>query len=145
LPAPAQAAVHSATTLGHDYQAAAIVGAAEPPAKVTIVPKPVSPATGLSAPLSLGSPVPFSGVRVLRVPTACTPKTNSLDCVQDSTQAGQGASVEGRVRHGVIGEVGTGHATTEGGSGAKREESCTPKPGELTCTPTAPPSSPAKP
>lgn len=144
LSAPAQASVHSATALGHEFQSMAIQGAAEPAAKVSIVPKPASP-TVWATPLSLGSPVPFGGVRVLRVPTACTPKTNSLDCVQDSTQAGQGASVEGRVRHGVIGEVGTGHATTEGGSGAKREDTCTPKPGELTCTPSAPASTPGKP
>ena len=132
-PAAAQAAVQAAAAMSHQSQAAVIQGTVDPPGKVIIVPKPVPPTTALPAPLSLGSPVPFAGVRVLRIPTACSPKTNSLDCVQDSTQAGQGASVEGRVRHGVIGEVGTGHATTEGGTGAKREEACTPKAGELTC------------
>lgn len=75
------------------------------------------------------------GVRVLRTPGACTPKTNSLDCVQDSSQAGEGANVSGRVRGGVIGEVGTGRAATEGKGGAQRKEACTPKPGELSCTP----------
>jgi hypothetical protein len=112
-------AINAATTLARDPLSNAI--AVRPrPGPVTLV--------------GTGSSVSES-VRVLRGPGSCTPKTNSLDCVQDSSQAGQGANVSGRVRSGVIGEVGTGRGTTEGKGGAQRKEACTPKPGELTCTP----------
>ncbi|HIV70917.1 MAG TPA: hypothetical protein H9903_08315 [Candidatus Aquabacterium excrementipullorum] len=73
------------------------------------------------------------GTRVLKAPSACTPKTNSLDCVTETGQAGQGANVSSRVRNSVIGEVGAGRATTEGAGAAKREGPCTPQPGKLTC------------
>ena len=73
------------------------------------------------------------GTRVLKAPTACTPKTNSLDCVSEAGQAGQGANVSSRVRNSVIGEVGAGRAATEGAGAAKREGPCTPQAGKLTC------------
>ncbi|RRS04258.1 hypothetical protein EIP75_10175 [Aquabacterium soli] len=71
--------------------------------------------------------------RALKAPTACTPKTNSLDCVSEAGQAGQGANVSSRVRNSVIGEVGAGRAATEGAGGAKREGPCVPQAGKLTC------------
>ena len=74
-----------------------------------------------------------SGVRALKAPAACTPKTNSLDCVADTGQAGQGANVSSRVRNSVIGEVGSGRAATEGAGGAKREGPCVPQAGKLSC------------
>lgn len=73
------------------------------------------------------------GSRVLTIPGKCTPKTNSLDCVNDSAQTSGGANVSGRVRNSVIGEVGAGKAATEGGGKAKTEKTCTPAPGKLTC------------
>lgn len=73
------------------------------------------------------------GSRVLKVPAACTPKTNSLDCVADAGQAAQGANVSSRVRNSVIGEVGAGRGATEGSGGAKREGPCTPVAGQLNC------------
>lgn len=73
------------------------------------------------------------GTRALKAPTACTPKTNSLDCVSEAGQAGQGANVSSRVRNSVIGEVGAGRAATEGAGGAKREGPCIPQAGKLTC------------
>lgn len=73
------------------------------------------------------------GTRVLKAPAACTPKTNSLDCVAEAGQAGQGANVSSRVRNSVIGEVGAGRAATEGAGAAKREGPCTPQAGKLTC------------
>jgi hypothetical protein len=96
---------------------------------------PAAPAVTTPAvqPVTVGAPV-GEGVRVMRAPAACTPKTNSLDCVQDSSEAGQGANVSGRVRNSVIGEVGAGKATTEGAGGAQRQATCTPKPGELSCS-----------
>lgn len=72
-------------------------------------------------------------VRALKAPAACTPKTNSLDCVAETGQAGQGANVSSRVRNSVIGEVGAGRATTEGAGAARREGPCTPQAGKLTC------------
>lgn len=73
------------------------------------------------------------GSRVLKVPGACTPKTNSLDCVADASTAAQGANVSTRVRNSVIGEVGAGRGATEGAGGAKRDTACTPVAGQLTC------------
>ncbi len=75
------------------------------------------------------------GSRVLAIPGKCTPKTNSLDCVNDSAQTSGGANVSGRVRNSVIGEVGAGKAATEGGGKAKGEKTCVPAPGKLTCEP----------
>lgn len=72
------------------------------------------------------------GVRLLPLPGQCTPKTNSLDCVTDSAQSG-GANVSGRVRTGVIGEVGAGRGATEGAGKAQGQKTCTPAPGKLTC------------
>lgn len=96
--------------------------------------KPVlAPSTG-AVPVAVGEPL-GDGVRVLRAPGGCTPKTNSLDCVQDSSDAVPGANVSGRVRNSVIGEVGSGRAATEGAGGAQRQTTCTPKPGELSCSP----------
>lgn len=95
-------------------------------------PTPPGAASPMVQPVTVGAPV-GDGVRVMRAPAACTPKTNSLDCVQDSSEAGQGANVSGRVRNSVIGEVGMGKATTEGAGGAQRQQACTPKPGELSC------------
>lgn len=132
---PATAAMNSATTTSQQPQATAIDQAVKlPDSNVTIVTKPLAVTGG-------GAGSASTSARVLRIPTACTPKTNSLDCVQDSTQPGQGANVEGRVRNGVLGEVGTGKSTTEGRGGAKRDEACTPKAGELNCT-TEPPAKP---
>lgn len=73
------------------------------------------------------------GSRVLKVPGACTPKTNSLDCVADAGPSAQGANVSSRVRNSVIGEVGAGRGATEGGGNLKREGPCTPLPGQLSC------------
>jgi hypothetical protein len=73
------------------------------------------------------------GSRVLKVPGACTPKTNSLDCVADAGPSAQGANVSSRVRNSVIGEVGAGRGATEGGGNLKREGACTPLPGQLSC------------
>lgn len=143
-PEPAAAAINAATAQAREPQRTAIEAALLPftPATVVVTPAvPAATATLTPRPVVPVVVVPGTGtatadaVRVMRVPAACTPKTNSLDCVQDSTQPGQGANVEGRVRNSVMGEVGTGKATTEGGSGPKREQACTPKPGELTCTP----------
>ncbi len=165
VPAPAAAAIYVATALAREPLTLAVERALSPslmtapvsamspapvrspafspalapalsPAPVS-GPRPMAPAaTAMPAPLpvSVGSPV-GEGVRVLRAPSGCTPKTNSLDCVQDSSDAGQGANVSGRVRNSVIGEVGAGRATTEGAGGAQRQQACTPKPGELSCTP----------
>lgn len=112
-------AINAATTL-----------AREPLDKArTVVPRPVPVVV-------IGTATPVSeGARVLQAPGACTPKTNSLDCVQDSSQAGDGANVSGKVRSGVIGEVGTGRSTTEGKGDVQRQDTCTPKPGELSCKP----------
>jgi hypothetical protein len=139
-PGPAAAAINAATAQSREPQRTAIEAALLPFTPVTVVVTPAAPATTLTPrPLTPVVVIPDTGTaeagRVMRVPAACTPKTNSLDCVQDSTQPGQGANVEGRVRNSVMGEVGTGKATTEGGSGPKREPACTPKPGELNCTP----------
>ncbi len=123
----AVSAAQSSNGVGAQPQAAAIQQVAQPSSNVTVVTQPLA-STGVSAGSS-------TAPRVLRIPATCTPKTNSLDCVQDSTQPGQGANVEGRVRNGVLGEVGTGKSTTEGRGGAKRDEACTPKAGELNCTP----------
>jgi hypothetical protein len=127
-PAVAAPALPSGPTTAVLAPATPVTAAAPVPA-AAVAPRPMAPA----------AVIPDTGaadaVRIMRVPAACTPKTNSLDCVQDSTQPGQGANVEGRVRNSVMGEVGTGKATTEGGGGAKRQQACTPKPGELTCTP----------
>lgn len=81
----------------------------------------------------LGSGTSGGGTRALKAPAACTPKTNSLDCVSESGQSGQGANVSSRVRNSVIGEVGAGRSTTQGAGAAKREGPCTPQAGKLTC------------
>jgi hypothetical protein len=73
------------------------------------------------------------GSRVLTVPGKCTPKAHSLDCVSETAQSSGGADVSGRVRKGVIGEVGAGKATTEGAGKAQGSKTCTPAPGKLTC------------
>lgn len=128
LTAPGAAAVKSAADLAQQPLATAVSRAAATP-NLSVAPRPpavVQAGTGAAV---------SAGVRVLKAPGACTPKTNSLDCVQDSSQAGQGANVSGRVRNSVIGEVGTGQAITEGAGGAQRQQGCTPKPGELTCAP----------
>lgn len=128
LSAPGAAAVNAATGLAQQPLATAVSRAAATP-NLSVAPRPpavVQAGTGAAV---------SAGVRVLKAPGACTPKTNSLDCVQDSSQAGQGANVSGRVRNSVIGEVGTGQAITEGAGGAQRQKGCTPKPGELTCAP----------
>lgn len=83
--------------------------------------------------VTVGGKAAGDGTRVLKAPAACTPKTNSLDCVAETGQAGQGANVSSRVRNSVIGEVGAGRATTEGAGAAKREGPCTPQAGKLTC------------
>lgn len=83
--------------------------------------------------VTVGGRAAGDGTRVLKAPAACTPKTNSLDCVAETGQAGQGANVSSRVRNSVIGEVGAGRATTEGAGAAKREGPCTPQAGKLTC------------
>jgi hypothetical protein len=108
------------------------------PAPSLVTPAVVVPATPHVAspavqPVTVGAPV-GEGVRVMRAPAACTPKTNSLDCVQDSSEGAQGANVAGRVRNSIIGEVGAGKATTEGAGGAQRQQACTPKLGELSCS-----------
>lgn len=87
---------------------------------------------GLITHIGSGQPV-SEGSRVLRLPGKCTPKTNSLDCVAEAGQAPTGANVSSRVRNSVIGEVGAGRAATEGGGTVKREATCTPAPGKLTC------------
>ena len=92
------------------------------------------PREGLVTVVGSGTAV-SEGARVLRVPAACTPKTNSLDCVADANQATQGGNVSSRVRNSVIGEVGAGKAATEGGGSAKRQGECTPQPGKLECAP----------
>ena len=128
LSAPGAAAVNAATGLAQQPLATAVSRAAATP-NLSVAPRPpavVQAGTGAAV---------SAGVRVLKAPGACTPKTNSLDCVQDSSQSGQGANVSGRVRNSVIGEVGTGQAITEGAGGAQRQKGCTPKPGELTCAP----------
>lgn len=128
LSAPGAAAVNAATGLAVQPLATAVSRAAATP-NLSVAPRPptvVQAGTGAAV---------SAGVRVLKAPGACTPKTNSLDCVQDSSQSGQGANVSGRVRNSVIGEVGTGQAITEGAGGAQRQQACTPKPGELTCSP----------
>jgi hypothetical protein len=128
LTAPGAAAVNAATGLAQQPLATAVSRAAATP-NLSVAPRPpavVQAGTGAAV---------SAGVRVLKAPGACTPKTNSLDCVQDSSQAGQGANVSGRVRNSVIGEVGTGQAITEGAGGAQRQQACTPKPGQLTCAP----------
>jgi len=73
------------------------------------------------------------GSRVLTVPGKCTPKAHSLDCASETAQDSGGADVSGRVRKGVIGEVGAGKATTEGAGKAQGSKTCTPAPGKLTC------------
>jgi hypothetical protein len=83
--------------------------------------------------VTVGGRAAGDGTRVLKAPAACTPKTNSLDCVAETGQAGQGANVSSRVRNSVIGEVGAGRAATEGAGAAKREGPCTPQAGKLTC------------
>jgi hypothetical protein len=83
--------------------------------------------------VTVGGKAAGDGTRVLKAPAACTPKTNSLDCVAETGQAGQGANVSSRVRNSVIGEVGAGRAATEGAGAAKREGPCTPQAGKLTC------------
>lgn len=113
----AQPAVNSAITTARDPMTRAI----EPirsPGTVTLV--------------GSGNAV-SGGVRVLKGPGACKPKTNSLDCADESGQSGGGANVSGRVRGGVIGEVGAGRAATEGKGGAQRKDTCVPVPGKLTC------------
>ncbi|MFY9476493.1 MAG: hypothetical protein WAQ08_02300 [Aquabacterium sp.] len=83
--------------------------------------------------VTVGGKAAGDGTRVLKAPAACTPKTNSLDCVAETGQAGQGANVSSRVRNSVIGEVGAGRAATEGAGAAKRGGPCTPQAGKLTC------------
>jgi hypothetical protein len=83
--------------------------------------------------VTVGGRAAGDGTRVLKAPAACTPKTNSLDCVAETGQAGQGANVSSRVRNSVIGEVGAGRAATEGAGAARREGPCTPQAGKLTC------------
>ena len=87
---------------------------------------------GLITQVGSGRPV-AEGSRVLRLPGKCTPKTNSLDCVNEAGQAPTGANVSSRVRNSVIGEVGAGRAATEGAGTVKRKDTCTPQPGKLTC------------
>ncbi len=128
-----ESAVNAAVIQSRQPQRDAIEAATLPPAPVTLVATPILPAAVAGPLVILPGPIPLGPLRVVRVPAACTPKTNSLDCVQDSSQQGQGANVQGRVRNSVIGEVGEGRSATEGGSGAKRQAPCTPKPGELEC------------
>jgi hypothetical protein len=159
VPMPAAAAMHAAVVLAREplngaverAMAPAVVSAPVTPVRPSPAPSPaLSPALSPAAtsvgpravppvpgntpttPVVVGAPL-GEGVRVLRAPGGCTPKTNSLDCVQDSSEAAPGANVSGRVRHSVIGEVGSGRAATEGGGGAQRQPTCTPKPGELSC------------
>ncbi|RZI81216.1 MAG: hypothetical protein EOP38_20055 [Rubrivivax sp.] len=93
---------------------------------------PLASRSGLITQTGTGRPV-SEGVRVLRLPGKCSPKTNSLDCVAEAGQAPTGANVSSRVRNSVIGEVGAGRAATEGSGTVKRKDTCTPQPGKLTC------------
>jgi len=89
---------------------------------------------GLVTEVGSGRPV-GEGARVLSLPGQCTPKTNQLDCVEQTRNGAGGADVSGRVRKGVIGEVGAGRAATEGAGSVRGSTTCTPAPGKLTCEP----------
>lgn len=89
---------------------------------------------GLVTEVGSGRPV-GEGARVLNLPSPCTPKTNQLDCVEQTRNGATGADVSGRVRKGVIGEVGAGRAATEGAGQVQGNTSCTPALGKLTCEP----------
>jgi hypothetical protein len=89
---------------------------------------------GLVTEVGSGRPV-GEGARVLSLPGQCTPKTNQLDCVEQTRTGAGGADVSGRVRKGVIGEVGVGRAATEGAGSVQGSSTCTPAPGKLTCEP----------
>jgi len=89
---------------------------------------------GLVTEVGSGRPV-GEGARVLSLPGQCTPKTNQLDCVEQTRNGAGGADVSGRVRKGVIGEVGVGRAATEGAGSVQGSSTCTPAPGKLTCEP----------
>jgi len=89
---------------------------------------------GLVTEVGSGRPV-GEGARVLSLPSQCTPKTNQLDCVEQTRNGAGGADVSGRVRKGVIGEVGAGRAATEGAGSVQGSTTCTPAPGKLSCEP----------
>lgn len=135
-PAPAAAPATPIQDTAPATAARAAANSVATDSRPTLAPRPqnntLAPRPGLVTVVGSGAAA-GEGTRALRPPPACTPKTNSLDCVADGAQAGQGANVSSKVRNSVIGEVGAGRATTEGGGGVKREGACTPLPGKLSC------------
>lgn len=89
---------------------------------------------GLVAGVAGGS-VAGDAVRVLNPPGQCVPRANRLDCAAPGEADVGGADVSGRLRRGVIGEVGSGRPATEGTGAPASGPACTPLPGKLTCEP----------